>query len=161
MSAHFTKKRRRLLIYCLVASFFWIVFVKARLAKIERLVHTTPASRVPISTKLLAHKHKVIDLPDPKRGRGWRWLVAAYLSAIYSQVDFTREVYVFGVARGSSIDSVRKAFREFDLSTPRIWGFDSFSGIPDESVGVSRPLGWTRGTYDSSVMDRSLCKRTN
>ena len=85
------------MIYCLVASFFWIVFVKARLAKIERLVHTTPASRVPISTKLLAHKHKVIDLPDPKRGRGWRWLVAAYLSAIDSQVDFTREVYVFGV----------------------------------------------------------------
>ena len=41
-----------------------------------------------------------------------------------------------------------------------MWGFDSFSGIPDEAVGVSRPLGWMRGAYDSSVARRSLCERT-
>ena len=104
-----------------------------------------------------AYKHQIIDLPDPQKGRGWRWLVAAYLSAIRLEVDFSREIYVFGVAGGNSIESIRKAFYfNFGLQTPRVWGFDSFSGIPDEAVGVSRPLGWTRGAYDSSVARRSL-----
>ena len=161
MVSRFKKKRRMFLIPCLAALIFWSVFIKERLIKTERLVHTIPASQVPVSTKLLAHKHKFLDLPDPRNGRGWRWLVAAYLSATYSEVDFTREIYVFGVAGGNSIDSIRKAFREFKLSTPRIWGFDSFSGIPDESVGISRPLGWVQGAYDSSVADRSLCNRTS
>lgn len=168
MSFRFTKRKRILLLACLAAPIFWDVFntrAKDRF-KSGRPLHTVPRRpqvlKLPTYTHLLTtpHKHKVIDLPDLKNGKGWRWLVAAYLSAIYSEVDFTRDIYVFGVARGSSIDSTRKAFREFDLPTPRVWGFDSFSGIPDESVGVSRPLGWTRGAYDSSV-NRSLCKRSN
>lgn len=73
---------------------------------------------------------------------------------------FKRVHLVFGVAGGNSIGLVLNAFRNFGLQTPRILGFDSFGGIPDEAVGVSRPLGWMRGAYDSSVARRSLCERT-
>ena len=163
-SYRLTKILSKVLCFSFLLALFWIILNEAS-TNIERLGHTIPAERHSganiLKRRKDAHEHEVIDLPDPRNGRGWRWLVSAYLSAIRSEVDFSREIYVFGVAGGNSIESIRKAFSKFGLQMPRIWGFDSFSGIPDETVGVSRPLGWTRGTYDSSVANRSLCKRTN
>lgn len=162
MSAFFAKRRKKVFLCFSTICLLWIFLNEAN-TKTERRVHTVPAEQVtsiPMSSKD-AHEHKIIDLPDSQKGRGWRWLVAAYLSAIRADVDFSQEIYVFGVAGGNSIGSIRNAFGNFGLQIPRIWGFDSFSGIPDEAAGVSRPLGWTRGAYDSSVSRRSLCKRTN
>ena len=65
------------------------------------------------------HKHKLLELPDPKRGRGWRWLVAGYISAVYSEINFGREIYVFGVAGGNSIGQIRMAMKEYGLPIPR------------------------------------------
>ena len=58
------------------------------------IVYTIPSKQ---SASLLmnsdnVHKHKLFDLPDPKRGRGWRWLVAGYISAVYSEINFGREI---------------------------------------------------------------------
>ena len=140
----------------------WTIFAK-KSGKLHKLVYTIPSKQ---SASLLmnsdnGHKHKLFDLPDPKRGRGWRWLVAGYISAVYSEINFGREIYVFGVAGGNSIGQIRMAMKEYGLPIPRLWGFDSFSGIPDEATGISRPIGWVQGTYDSSIADHSLCVRTS
>jgi hypothetical protein len=69
--------------------------VKIQNAAFEpRLVYTVPKDHsVPNTLSQMTHKHRIIELPDSQRGRGWRWLVAAYLSAVYPEVDFTREIY--------------------------------------------------------------------
>ena len=133
----------------------WTIFAK-KSGKLHELVYTIPSKQ---SASLLmnsdnVHKHKLFDLPDPKRGRGWRWLVAGYISAVYSEINFGREIYVFGVAGGNSIGSIRMAMKEYELPMPRLWGFDSFSGIPNEAIGISRPIGWVHGAYDSSIANR-------
>jgi len=96
--------------------------------------------------------------------RGWRWLVVSFISAEWqSRYDsFEGDVYEFGVASGVSVATFRKAIAEYGLPQPRIWGFDSFHGLPPELPGISRPLGWTSGTYDSSRQGTSgySCLRT-
>ena len=140
----------------------WTIFAKKN-EKLQELVYTIPSKEL---TSVLinsdsVHKHKLFELPDPKRGRGWRWLVAGYISAVYSEINFGREIYVFGVAGGNSIGQIRMAMKEYGLPIPRLWGFDSFSGIPNEAIGISRPIEWVQGVYDSSIANRSLCVRTS
>lgn len=127
--------------------------------------HTVPKLVRPAEAAPLTRwkGHSVIDLPKPQTVplRGWRWLMASYVSVHWERTyaSLHGDVYVFGVAGGNSVASMRAAFQEYGLPQPAVWGFDSFQGIPEEAGGVSRPVGWTRGTYDSS-MDGFQCTRT-
>ena len=96
------------------------IFAK-KSGKLNELVYTIPSEQ---SSSVLmnsdsVHKHILFDLPDQKRGRGWRWLVVGYISAVYSEINFGREIYVFGVAGGNSIGQIRMAMKEYGLPIPR------------------------------------------
>lgn len=107
-------------------------------------------------------RHEVISLPQ--KDRGWRWVAVSYISAHWDDTykAFGGDVYEFGVAGGNSIASIRAAFKTYGLQEPRTWGFDSFAGLPPEQRGISRPTGWSAGTYDSSRTETSAfkCVRT-
>jgi hypothetical protein len=53
----------------------------------------------------------------------------------------------FGVSRGTSLACMHTALREAGLGHVRLIGFDSFEGMPEESIGQ----GWTPGAYSSTL----------
>ena len=49
------------------------------------------------------------------------------------------DLYQFGVFQGASMRDVAQAFRKANANFSRMWGFDSFQGLPAESANVGDP----------------------
>ena len=62
-----------------------------------------------------------------------------------------KDIYEFGVFSGSSMLRISDAMRAANASFTRMWGFDSFQGLPEEMKGVPVPVDYTKGRYDSSA----------
>ena len=57
------------------------------------------------------------------------------------------DVYQFGVYTGGSMASIARRIRGFG----HLWGFDSFSGLPSETAGVSvEGVHWRPGAFSSA-----------
>lgn len=75
--------------------------------------------------------------------------------ALVEDVDLTAmlphgDVYQFGVARGRSLSHLIKIF---DLPsegepTAQVWGFDTFTGMPEEAPGESTIAIWSKGHFN-------------
>ena len=55
------------------------------------------------------------------------------------------DVYQFGVFEGSSL---ARLVRIYDDPRTRLWGFDTFSGLPSEEPNQTTTVTWKPGTFD-------------
>jgi O-methyltransferase len=59
----------------------------------------------------------------------------------------------FGVFRGASLLCMWEALEELRMDDVRIFGFDSFEGLPDSGVAEDRDLPWRPGQYPSDYQE--------
>lgn len=69
------------------------------------------------------------------------------------QTSGALEIYSFGVYNGESIRQIRENLHPV---VPRIWGFDSFSGLPAEDASDVRQTDWGVGKYKSALTPQQI-----
>lgn len=57
------------------------------------------------------------------------------------------DIYEFGVYRGKSLREIVDLFNNHSLPSGRVFGFDSFEGLPAEADGVTPHPEWTQGHF--------------
>lgn len=70
------------------------------------------------------------------------------------QVCAERDMYEFGVLTGRSMKGYLKSLRKVHVPFRHYWGFDSFSGLPDEDASTERThtsvKDWQPGSWSAS-----------
>jgi O-methyltransferase len=105
----------------------------------------------------------VKELLRPYVLSGWKPLVPAneYTACCRNAIQALRrygpdreigDYLEFGVSRGTSLASMHKALLSEDLPHVRLFGFDSFLGLPPESTQQGgKKQGWEPGNFMSSL----------
>eukprot|EP00240_Pyramimonas_obovata_P016425 CAMPEP_0118926470 /NCGR_PEP_ID=MMETSP1169-20130426/4141_1 /TAXON_ID=36882 /ORGANISM="Pyramimonas obovata, Strain CCMP722" /LENGTH=264 /DNA_ID=CAMNT_0006868025 /DNA_START=285 /DNA_END=1076 /DNA_ORIENTATION=+ len=75
---------------------------------------------------------------DPRGGKSVSWSLYDAAPTLLLDGDF----YQFGVFGGKSLEWLQPAF-----PGTFVWGFDSFTGLPEEQAGVPAITGWAAGNY--------------
>ena len=57
------------------------------------------------------------------------------------------DIYEFGIYTGNSFKQIYEALQECKVRPSKIWGFDSFEGLPAEEPGVPIGEGWEQGKF--------------
>lgn len=61
-----------------------------------------------------------------------------------SETDF----YEFGINHGGSFHRINEYIKQNNLKPNKIWGFDSFIGLPKEKEGLKIISGWEEGYFN-------------
>ena len=69
-----------------------------------------------------------------------------FISRINERASDAKDIYEFGVCTGSQLVQMGKHIPKFH----HLWGFDSFTGFPDEEASVHLPKGWGAGRDSAS-----------
>jgi O-methyltransferase len=95
---------------------------------------------------LLASGHRLVpeEALEMKYREAWRLLIETYGSA--SLGDYLE----FGVCQGTSMACMSRALQAFPLEQVRLFGFDSFEGLPDTAETDDGGL-WHPGEYKYDV----------
>lgn len=65
------------------------------------------------------------------------------------------DVYQFGVYKGRSIREISDTLHRADIPIRKIWGFDSFEGLPREIKDPLNQIGWDPGVFDTREENQS------
>ena len=83
----------------------------------------------------------------------------AVVSSCEAGICEDRDVYEFGVYSGRSLRAISQYLRHHNISFRKLWGFDSFQGLPAEgsTLGAKAryrmpPGGYDKGTYNASAL---------
>jgi hypothetical protein len=82
------------------------------------------------------------------KGSDWRFSIL--LALLHQRLQVAGDVYEFGVYNGHSMRILRDFFPEL-----RMWGFDSFQGLPHEAVDFKQK-DFTKGKYAAGVSPQRL-----
>ena len=66
------------------------------------------------------------------------------------------DIYEFGIYTGNSFKQIYEAMQECKVRPAKVWGFDSFEGLPAEAPGVPLGEGWEQGNFrvdDPDIMN--------
>ena len=81
-----------------------------------------------------------------------RWLHSRCNGTYEQTVCSSRDLYTFGVYTGRTMRGIAIAMNSTRVPFRRFWGFDSFQGLPEESLGTVRsPISrreWQRGSWN-------------
>lgn len=80
--------------------------------------------------------------------RNFQWTATDHFIALANKLaSQEKDVYEFGVYTGGSMKMIAERVRGFDT----LWGFDSFTGLPDEISGIKREgRHWNPGAFSSA-----------
>tara|TARA_B100001079_G_scaffold261858_1_gene263405 strand:- start:43 stop:861 length:819 start_codon:yes stop_codon:yes gene_type:complete len=91
---------------------------------------------------------------------GWRTPCLDYLIRKCSKCTASKcddlDIYEFGVYTGRSMRAISKKFVDNDVAFRRMWGFDSFQGLPAEdtqarsSYARMKSALWTEGAFNAA-----------
>ena len=56
-----------------------------------------------------------------------------------------KDIYQFGVFTGNSMSAIARAFHRANTNFSRMWGFDSFSGMPNDGTNNKTPIALGKG----------------
>ena len=78
----------------------------------------------------------------------FEWTATSEFVAIANKLSsHTKDVYEFGVYTGGSMKGIAERVRGFDT----LWGFDSFTGLPEEEAGIKKEgRHWNSGAFSSA-----------
>lgn len=66
-----------------------------------------------------------------------------------NSVSGTGDILTFGVFSGSSIAAIHTELTTNKVAYNKIWGFDSFIGLPKEQNGLAISNDWVQGSFNS------------
>ena len=58
-----------------------------------------------------------------------------------------KDIYQFGVFTGNSMSAIARAFHRANTNFSRMWGFDSFSGMPSDGTNNKTPIALGKGDF--------------
>ena len=67
-------------------------------------------------------------------------------------ITFPGDIYLFGIWSGVSAKLISDYLKDKQMPYDKMWGFDSFEGLPLETVGVPRYYAHRQGTYSSTSL---------
>jgi len=110
----------------------------------ERVRHTP---RIRLLSNQAAHPNGFLG------GMNWRLAGLNAVVTFCRQPDShcaDRDIYQFGVYSGLSMRAIVHHLVEAQVPFRRIWGFDSFSGLPHETASYTSRAGFEQGTWNIS-----------
>jgi hypothetical protein len=138
----------------------------------------------PVLYRMASRAYHVLDRSSTALSRGTPdALRRAFTAAREGRPDGVGDYYEFGVYRGGALAEAYDACRELGLEETRLWGFDSFQGLPpvegiDETDGLffegqfaaskesvernlsRRGVDWNRTTLVEGFFSESLTEET-
>lgn len=70
-----------------------------------------------------------------------------YISKYLRSVNIEGDLYEFGAYRGEITQRIEHLFRTFNLNYHKMYGFDSFEGLPEEAEGIPKHYIYSKGAF--------------
>ena len=67
----------------------------------------------------------------------------------YKLDTFKKDIYEFGVCTGNGAGQILQSFSDYGIMFDRIFGFDSWIGLPRETKRLWNPDIWKKGTFSA------------
>lgn len=79
------------------------------------------------------------------------YILHNHIEKFWQSCDGQCDVYEFGVYTGGTLRDISNKLDMYNISPRKIWGFDSFEGLPKETEGMLlEGMHWNEGAFSAS-----------